>query len=238
VTVLSKRKIEDELLDRVLELAFEEEIAERQERQEQDACEDAEKTVVPPALDRRIRGRIRLWSAMELIKTHARGISAAFVCVLALSVILAVSMRASADGPVWAMTSEPDAYGQTLLVSFVTASDHVPDPGKIVPKSLSDALDEPVPERTASYRTDAAYLEEYAGGIRYEQCLLSESGVTVIPSKGRTVKNIVIGGRQAILAFDAQSAAILWQDDECSYLLTGPFSADEAMRTARSLTGE
>ena len=58
----------------------------------------------------------------------------------------------------------------------------------------------------------------------------------MIPSKGRTVKNIVIGGRSAVLAFDAQSAAILWQDGVCSYLLTGPFSADEAMRTARSMT--
>ena len=172
---------------------------------------------------------------MELLKAHARGITAAFVCVLALSVALAASMRVSAGGPVWTLTSEPDAYGQTLLVTFVTESDRVPDPGKIVPKSLSDALAEPVPERTASYRTDAAYLEEYAGGIRYEQCLLSESGVTVIPSKGRTVKNIVIGGRPAVLAFDAQSAAILWQDGVCSYLLTGPFTADEAMRTARSM---
>ena len=39
MTVSSKRKIEDELLDRVLELAFEEEIAERQERQEQETEE-------------------------------------------------------------------------------------------------------------------------------------------------------------------------------------------------------
>ena len=237
MTVPNNRIATDALLDRVLELAFEEEAAERQQ-QEQEACEDAEKTAVPPALDRRIRGRIRLWSAAELLKRHARGITAAFVCVLAVSIALAVSMRASADAPVWTMTSEPDAYGQTLLVSFVTESDAPRDPGEIDPLSLASVLAEPVPERTASYRTDAAYLEEYAGGIRYEQCLLSESGVTVIPSKGRTVKNIVIGGRPAILAFDAQSAAILWQDGVCSYLLTGPFSADEAMRTARSLTGE
>ena len=60
----------------------------------------------------------------------------------------------------------------------------------------------------------------------------------MIPSKGRTVKNIVIGGLSAVLAFDDRSAAILWQDGVCSYLLTGPFTADEAMRTARSLTGE
>ena len=234
MTARNQRKRQDELLDRVLGLAFEEEAAERQ----QEASEDTEKTVIPPALDRRVRRRIRLWSAMELLKAHARGITAAFVCVLALSVALAVSLRATADTPVWTMTSEPDAWGQTLLVSFVTASDHVPDPGKIAPKSLSDALGEPVPERTASYRTDAAYLEEYAGGIRYEQCLLAESGVTVIPSKGRTIKNIAIGGRPAILVFDAGSAAILWQDGVCSYLLTGPFTTDAAMRTARAMTGE
>lgn len=231
MTALNQRKRQDELLDRVLELAFEEEAAEEPQ-------EVGKNTVVPPALDRRIRRKIRLHIAGDLLRTYTRGIIAAFVCVVALSIVLAVSMRASASAPLWTMTSETDAYGQTLLVSFVAKSDLPHEQGKIDPRSLSSALPEPVPERTASYRTDAAYLEEYAGGIRYEQCLLSESGVTVIPANGRTLKNIVIGGLPAVLAFDAQSAAILWQDGVCSYYLTGPFTADEAMRTARALTGE
>ena len=231
MTAMNDKNREDRLLDRVFELAFEEEAAEV-------PPEEEKMTVVPPALDRRIRRKIRFHAAQDLVKSHVRGIAAAFVCVLALGIVLAVSMRASADAPMWTMTSETDAYGQTLLVSFVTKAELPPDSGKIEPRSLASALAEPVPERTASYRTDAAYLEEYEGGIRYEQCLLSESGVTVIPSKGRTVKNIVIGGLSAVLAFDDRSAAILWQDGVCSYLLTGPFTADEAMRTARSLTGE
>lgn len=236
MTISEKRSIEDELLDRVLELAFEEFEKEASERE--GSPEDAERTAVPAALNRRIRGRIRRRAAGKLFRRHVRGITAALACVLALSIAVGVSMRARADGPVWTLISEPDAWGQTLLVSFVTESERVPRPGKLAPLSLAFSLGEPTPERTASYRTDAAYLEEYAGGIRYEQCLLSESGVTVIPSRGRTVKNIVIGGRAAVLAFDAQSAAILWQDGVCSYLLTGPFTADEAMRTARSMTGE
>ena len=223
-TEIEKKEYGAALLDGVLRLAFEEE-----------DVFAGEEMPVPSALESRMRRRIRIHSAVSALRCHARGIAAVFVCVLALGIVLALSGRASADVPLhsWTLTSETDVYGQNLMVSFVTEKESVPANEKIVPRSVSEVLGDA--EKTGSYRTDAAYLEEYAGGVRYEQCLLSAGGVTVIPVRGRTVKNIVIGGRAAVLAFDADSAAILWQDGRCSYLLTGPFTADDAMRTAREM---
>ncbi len=230
----------EKLLEGVLKLAFEEEAAD-------DAAAQAAKEAavsVPAALGRRVRRRIRLHTSAELLRKHARGIAAVFVLALAVWIAVAVSGGVSADGPEYVLTSETDAYGQNLMVSFVTEGPEKTGTKTVVPLSASSALALPdgsggsAPARTASYRTDAAYLEEYENGIRYEQCLLSAGGVTVIPVRDRTVKNIVIGGRSAVLIFDAQSAAILWQDGVCSYLLTGPFSADDAMRMARTLTGD
>ncbi len=231
MTNADERNMTEKLLDNVLKLAFEEEAETASDGEE-------EKAVLPASLDRRIRRRIRLHTAAELLRKHARGIAAVFVLALAVWIALAVSNGVSAEGPEYVLTSETDVYGQNLMVSFVSEKGTDQRKMTVVPVPAASVLGEPAPERTASYRTDAAYLEEYEGGIRYEQCLLSAGGVTVIPVKDRTVKNIVIGGRSAVLVFDAQSAAILWQDGVCSYLLTGPFTADEAMRMARRLTGD
>ena len=236
MTDTERKQREEKLLDSVLRIAFEEEAAEAET-----AGTEAEREIeIPAALDRRVRRRIRLRAATDFVREHARPIAAVFVLALAVGILLAVSNGVQANGAAYVMTSETDAYGQNLMISFVT-EDPEPKTGRketLVPLSAASALGSPPPERTASYRTDAAYLEEYVSGIRYEQCLLSAGGVTVIPVKDRTVKNIVIGGRSAVLVFNAQSAAILWQDGVCSYLLTGPFTADEAMRMARRLTGE
>ncbi len=231
MTNADERKTADKLLDNVLKLAFEEEAETVPDGEE-------ENVVLPASLDRRIRRRIRLHTAAELLRKHARGIAAVFVFALAVGIALAVSNGVSAEGAEYVLTSETDVYGQNLMVSFVSEKETDQRKTTVVPVSAASVLGEPAPERTSSYRTDAAYLEEYENGIRYEQCLLSAGGVTVIPVKNRTVKNIVIGGRSAVLVFDAQSAAILWQDGTCSHLLTGPFTADEAMRMARRLTGD
>ena len=220
----------EKLLNNVLKLAFEEEAETASDGEE-------EKAVLPAALDRRIRRRIRLHTAAGLLRKHARGIAAVFVLALAVGIALAVSNGVSAEGPEYVLTSETDVYGQNLMVSFVSEKGTDQRKMTVVPVPAASVLGEPAPERTASYRTDAAYLEEYEGGIRYEQCLLSAGGVTVIPVKDRTVKNIVIGGRAAILAFDETSASILWQNGQCACYLTGPHTSDEVMRIARAMCG-
>ena len=217
-------QIASTLFDAVLKLALE---------PEEEEVPHGGDAPVPPALERRIRRRLRLRALRDAVRRHAKTAAAVFVCVLGVVAVFVLSQRAAADVPVWTLTSETDAYGQNLMISFET--DKVPaKEGKIAPLSAAEFLGGL--EKTASYRTEAAYLEEYALGVRYEQCLLTAGGVTVIPVSGRTVKNIVIGGRSAVLVFDRESAAILWQDGVCSYLLTGPFTADDAMKTARLMT--
>ncbi|MBR4205674.1 MAG: hypothetical protein IKQ92_09375 [Clostridia bacterium] len=217
-------QIASTLFDAVLKLALE---------PEEEEVSHGGDAPVPPALERRIRRRLRLCALRDAVRRHAKTAAAVLVCVLGVAAAFVLSQRAAADVPVWTLTSETDAYGQNLMISFET--DRTPaKEGIITPLSAAAFLDGR--ERTASYRTEAAYLEEYALGVRYEQCLLTAGGVTVIPVSGRTVKNIVIGGRSAVLVFDRESAAILWQDGICSYLLTGPFTADDAMKTARLMT--
>ena len=99
MTNADERNMTEKLLDNVLKLAFEEEAETASDGEE-------EKAVLPAALDRRIRRRIRLHTAAELLRKHARGIAAAFVLALAVD----------ADG------LHVKAYGQSVTVPYEFAN--------------------------------------------------------------------------------------------------------------------
>ncbi|MCR5682342.1 MAG: hypothetical protein K6G29_07825 [Clostridiales bacterium] len=220
-----KPSADERMLDGLLTLAV------REEMEEEDA-EPMPDIEVPESLDRRMRRKIVLHRIRDGFARHVRGIAAVFIAALAITVAVLAAQRADADMPLYVLTSEPDYYGWNLHVSF-TASEEV-HVEAVRPKSPAALLGM---EPEVAYRADAAYLEEYPDGTRYEQSALAAGGVTVIPVRGRTVKNIVIGGRAAILAFDETSASILWQDGQCACYLTGPHTSDEVMRIARAMCG-
>ena len=85
-----------------------------------------------------------------------------------------------------------------------------------------------------TYSTDSVYIEEY-DGVRYEQTSLHAEGQYILPAKDRTIRNIMINDYMAVLVFDAGESAIVWRDDDYSYLLEGKITSDDAMRLARMI---
>ena len=193
---------------------------------------DASDTEVPAALDRRVRGILRKQKFAQLWRDHLRTAAVACLCVLIVGIGVGVPLYVEATEPDYYMQTEQDVYRDSISVQFLCKDEEVSAQKALKPNSAAEVLSDFSLVRT--YSTESVYIEEY-DGVRYEQTALHAEGQYILPVKDRTIRNIMINDYMAVLVFDEDEAAIVWRDDDYSYLLEGKITSDDAMRLARMI---
>ena len=218
-------KTEKYLLDAAIDLAVTKEFDEFTKV-------DASDTELPTALDKRVRGILRRKNFAQFCMDNIRVVAAACLCILVVGIGVGVPLYVEATEPDYYMQTEQDMYRNSISVQFLCKDEEAPAAKSLKVHSAADVLDGFSLVRT--YSTDSVYIEEY-DGVRYEQTSLHAEGQYILPAKDRTIRNIMINDYMAVLVFDAGEAAIVWRDDDYSYLLEGKITSDDAMRLARMI---
>ena len=216
-------KTEEYLLDAAIDLAVEKEF-------EQFADMDVPEIEIPPELDKRIRGTIRRRNLMQFCMDNIRAVAAACLCLMVVGIGVGVPLYVSATEANYYMLTDQDMYRNNISVQFLCKEDETPDTKTLKTKSAVEVL--AGFELVSTYSTDSVYIEEY-DSVRYEQTSLHAEGQYIIPTKDKNIRNIVVNDYMAVLVFDAGNAAIVWRDDDYSYMLEGNITSDDAMRYAR-----
>ena len=216
---------EKHLLDAAIDLAVTKEF-------EQFADMDVPEIEVPPELDKRIHSTIRRKNFMQFIRDNSRIVAAACVCLAVIGIGVGVPLYVEATESDYYMLTDQDMYRNNISVQFLCKEDELPVERALKPNFAAEALDGFA--LICTYTTDSVYIEEY-DGVRYEQTALHAEGQYILPTKDKSIRNIVIGDYMAVLVFDDGHAAIVWRDDDYSYLLEGAISSDDAMRYARMI---
>ena len=191
---------------------------------------DAGDTELPADLDKRVRGILRRKKFTQFCMDNIRIVAAACLCILVAGIGIGVPLYVEATENDYYMQTEQDMYRNSISVQFLCKEEEAPAPKTLKPNSAAEVLADFSLIRT--YSTDSVYIEEY-DGVRYEQTALHAEGQYILPTKDKSIRNIVINDYMAVLVFDAGEAAIVWRDDDYSYLLEGRISSDDAMRFAR-----
>ncbi len=191
---------------------------------------DAGDTELPAALDKRVRGILRCRKFAQFCMDNIRVVAAACLCILVVGIGIGVPLYVEATENDYYMQTEQDMYRNSISVQFLCKEEDASAEKTLKPNSASEVLADFSLVRT--YSTESVYIEEY-DGVRYEQTALHAEGQYILPTKDKNIRNIVINDYMAVLVFDAGEAAIVWRDDEYSYLLEGRISSDDAMRFAR-----
>ena len=191
---------------------------------------DAGDTELPAALDKRVRGILRRRKFTQFCMDNIRVVAAACLCILVVGIGIGVPLYVEATENDYYMQTEQDMYRNSISVHFLCKEEEAPAEKTLKPNSAAEVLADFSLVRT--YSTDSVYIEEY-DGVRYEQTALHAEGQYILPTKDKSIRNIVINDYMAVLVFDAGEAAIVWRDDDYSYLLEGRISSDDAMRFAR-----
>ena len=218
-------KTEKHLLDAAIDLAVEKEF-------EQFADMDVPEMEIPPELDKRVKNTIRRKNIMPFIRDNSRIVAAACVCLAVIGIGVGVPLYVEATESDYYMLTDQDMYRNNISVQFVCREEESPVERALKPKSAANVLDGFA--LVSTYTTDSVYIEEY-DGVRYEQTALHAEGQYILPTKDKNIRNIVINDYMAVLVFDEGHAAIVWRDDDYSYLLEGAISSDDAMRYARMI---
>lgn len=216
-------KTEKYLLDAAIDLAVEKEF-------EQFADMDVPEIEIPQELNNRVRSTIRRRNFMQFCMDNIRVAAAACLCIMVVGISVGVPLYVSATESDYYMLTDQDMYRNNISVQFLCKEEETPDTKALKLKSAAEVL--AGFELVSTYSTDSVYIEEY-DGVRYEQTALYAEGQYIIPTKDKNIRNIVINDYMAVLVFDAGEAAIVWRDDDYSYMLEGAISSDDAMRYAR-----
>ena len=216
-------KTEKYLLDAAIDLAVTNEFDEFTKL-------DAGDTELPAALDKRVRGILRRKKFMQFCMDNIRVVAAACLCILVVGIGVGVPLYVEATENDYYMQTEQDMYRSSISVQFLCKEEEAPAEKTLKPNSAAEVLADFSLVRT--YSTDSVYIEEY-DGVRYEQTALHAEGQYILPTRDKSIRNIVINDYMAVLVFDVGEAAIVWRDDEYSYLLEGKITSDDAMRFAR-----
>ncbi|MBQ3590973.1 MAG: DUF4367 domain-containing protein, partial [Clostridia bacterium] len=161
---------------------------------------------------------------------NIRIVAAACLCILVVGIGIGVPLYVEATENDYYMQTEQDMYRNSISVQFRCKEEEAPAEKTLKPNSAAEVLADFSLVRT--YSTESVYIEEY-DGVRYEQTALHAEGQYILPTKDKSIRNIVINDYMAVLVFDAGESAIVWRDDDYSYLLEGRISSDDAMRFAR-----
>ena len=191
---------------------------------------DAGDTELPAALDKRVRGILRRRKFTQFCMDNIRIVAAACLCILVVGIGIGVPLYVEATENDYYMQTEQDMYRNSISVQFLCKEEEAPAEKTLKPNSAAEVLADFSLVRT--YSTESVYIEEY-DGVRYEQTALHAEGQYILPTKDKSIRNIVINDYMAVLVFDVGEAAIVWRDDAYSYLLEGRISSDDAMRFAR-----
>jgi len=191
---------------------------------------DAGDTELPAALDKRVRGILRRRKFTQFCMDNIRVVAAACLCILVVGIGIGVPLYVEATENDYYMQTEQDMYRSSISVQFLCKEEEAPAEKTLKPNSAAKVLADFSLVRT--YSTDSVYIEEY-DSVRYEQTALHAEGQYILPTRDKSIRNIVINDYMAVLVFDVGEAAIVWRDDEYSYLLEGRISSDDAMRFAR-----
>lgn len=191
---------------------------------------DAGDTELPAALDKRVRGILRRRKFAQFCMDNIRIVAAACLCILVVGIGIGVPLYVEATENDYYMQTEQDMYRSSISVQFLCKEEEAPAEKTLKPNSAAEVLADFSLVRT--YSTDSVYIEEY-DSVRYEQTALHAEGQYILPAKDKSIRNIVINDYMAVLVFDVGEAAIVWRDDDYSYLLEGRISSDDAMRFAR-----
>ena len=219
-------KTEKHLLDAAINLAVEKEF-------EQLTDMDVPEMEIPPELDKRIYSTIRKKNFKQFMRDNSRIVAAACLCVMAVGIGVGVPLYVEATENDYYMLTDQDMYRNNISVQFVCREEESTDARVLKPNSAVGVLDGFA--LVGTYSTDSVYIEEY-DGVRYEQTSLHAEGQYILPTKDKNIRNIVIGEYTAVLVFDNGHAAIVWRDEQYSYLLEGAVSSDDAMRYARLIS--
>lgn len=191
---------------------------------------DAGDTELPTALDKRVHSILRRKKFARFCMDNIRVVAAACFCILVVGIGVGVPLYVEANETDYYMQTEQDMYRNSISVQFLCKEEEAPAEKTLKPRSAADVLEDFSLVRT--YSTDSVYIEEY-DGVRYEQTALHAEGQYIIPTRDKNIRNIVVNDYMAVLVFDAGEAAIVWRDDDYSYMLEGNISSDDAMRYAR-----
>ena len=191
---------------------------------------DAGDTELPAALDKRVRGILRRKKFAQFCMDNIRIVAAACLCILVVGIGIGVPLYVEATENDYYMQTEQDMYRSSISVQFLCKEEEAPAEKILKPNSAAEVLADF--SLVSTYSTDSVYIEEY-DGVRYEQTALHAEGQYILPTRDKSIRNIVINDYMAVLVFDAGEAAIVWRDDAYSYLLEGRISSDDAMRFAR-----
>ena len=191
---------------------------------------DAGDTELPADLDKRVRGILRRRKFAQFCMDNIRIVAAACLCILVVGIGIGVPLYVEATENDYYMQTEQDMYRNSISVQFLCKEEEAPAEKTLKPKSAAEVLADFSLVRT--YSTDSVYIEEY-DSVRYEQTALHAEGQYILPTRDKSIRNIVINDYMAVLVFDAGEAAIVWRDDDYSYLLEGRITSDDAMRFAR-----
>ena len=191
---------------------------------------DAGDTELPADLDKRVRGILRRKKFAQFCMDNIRIVAAACLCMLVVGIGIGVPLYVEATENDYYMQTEQDMYRSSISVQFLCKEEEAPAEKTLKPNSAAEVLADFSLVRT--YSTDSVYIEEY-DSVRYEQTALHAEGQYILPTRDKSIRNIVINDYMAVLVFDAGEAAIVWRDDAYSYLLEGRISSDDAMRFAR-----
>ncbi len=216
-------KTEKYLLDAAIDLAVEKEF-------EQFADVDVPEIEIPKELDKRVRGTIRRRNFMRFCMDNIRVAAAACLCIMVVGIGVGIPLYVSATEASYYMLTDQDMYRENISVQFFRKEDNSVSEKALKPRSAVKVLADFALVRT--YSTESVYIEEY-DGVRYEQTSLHAEGQYIIFTKDKNIRNVVIDDYMAVLVFDAGHAAIVWRDEQYSYLLEGAISSDDAMRYAR-----
>ena len=216
-------KTEKYLLDAAIDLAVTKEFDEFTKL-------DAGDTELPADLDKRVRGILRRKKFAQFCMDNIRIVAAACLCILVAGIGIGVPLYVEATENDYYMQTEQDMYRKSISVQFRCKEEEAPAEKTLKPNSAAEVLADFSLVRT--YSTESVYIEEY-DSVRYEQTALHAEGQYILPTRDKSIRNIVINDYMAVLVFDVGEAAIVWRDDVYSYLLEGRISSDDAMRFAR-----
>ena len=191
---------------------------------------DAGDTELPAALDKRVRGILRRRKFTQFCMDNIRIVAAACLCILVVGIGIGVPLYVEATENDYYMQTEQDMYRSSISVQFLCKEEEAPAEKTLKPNSAAKVLADFSLVRT--YSTDSVYIEEY-DSVRYEQTALHAEGQYILPTRDKSIRNIVINDYMSVLVFDVGEAAIVWRDYAYSYLLEGRISSDDAMRFAR-----
>ena len=191
---------------------------------------DAGDTELPADLDKRVRGILRRRKFAQFCMDNIRIVAAACLCILVVGIGIGVPLYVEATENDYYMQTEQDMYRSSISVQFLCKEEEALAEKTLKPNSAAEVLADFSLVRT--YSTDSVYIEEY-DSVRYEQTALHAEGQYILPTRDKSIRNIVINDYMAVLVFDVGEAAIVWRDDDYSYLLEGYISSDDAMRFAR-----